>query len=77
MQPDRRGIVQANGFLGTHAIFEVAEEYIGMQGRGKEVEIRTGMGGGDCGFSFERGQSYVVYANENKDGWLTTGSVGI
>src|ERR1700716_306926 len=29
MQPDSRGIVQANGFFGTHAIFEVAEGFIG------------------------------------------------
>ncbi len=59
-QPDSRGIVQVNGFLGTHAIFEVAEAFIGMEGRGKHVEIRTGMGGGDCGYRFERGQGYLV-----------------
>jgi hypothetical protein len=69
-QPDSRGIVQVNGFLGTHAIFEVAEAFIGMAGRGKQVEIRTGMGGGDCGYRFERGQGYLVYAYENKDGLL-------
>ena len=70
MQPDSRGIVQANGFFGTHAIFEVAEGFIGMEGRGKRVEIRTGMGGGDCGYPFQRAESYVVYAYENTDGLL-------
>src|SRR5882757_8101077 len=70
MKPDNRGTVQVNGFLGTHAIFEVAEGFIGMVGRGKSLEIRTGMGGGDCGYPFQRGESYVVYANENKDGVL-------
>jgi hypothetical protein len=39
MQPDSRGIVQANGFFGTHAIFEVAEGFIGMEGRAKRVEM--------------------------------------
>lgn len=72
MQPDSKGLVPVNGFLGTHAIFEVAEGFIGMQSRGKRIEIRTGMGGGDCGYRFQRGEKYVVYANENKEGMLVT-----
>ncbi|HEX8637455.1 MAG TPA: hypothetical protein VF692_05285 [Pyrinomonadaceae bacterium] len=40
----------------------------------KSVEIQTGMGGGDCGFRFEIGQSYLVYAYRNKEtGTLGTG----
>jgi hypothetical protein len=70
MHPDSRGILQANGFFGTHAIFEAAEGFIDMEGRGKRVGIRTGMGGGDCGYPFQRAESYVVYAYENKDGLL-------
>ena len=70
LQPDSRGEVQINGFLGTRAIFDVAEGFIGMEGRGKRVEIRTGMGGGDCGYAFQRAESYVVYAYQNKDGLL-------
>ena len=31
---------------------------------GNDVEIVTGMGGGDCGFNFEKGRKYLVYANE-------------
>jgi hypothetical protein len=50
----------------------VAEGFIGMDGRGKRVEIRTGMGGGDCGYSFERGRSYVVYAYQDKDGLVAS-----
>jgi hypothetical protein len=68
MQPDGRGLVRVNGL--THAIFEVAESFIGMEGRGTRVEIRTGMGGGDCGFPFQRAKSYVVYAFEDKNGLL-------
>ncbi len=37
-EPDASGSIQANGFLGTHATFEVAEALIGMAGRGKAGE---------------------------------------
>jgi hypothetical protein len=36
-----------------------------------EIEVLTGMGGGDCGFGFLVGQSYLVYANRG-DGRLRT-----
>jgi len=70
MPPDSRGVVQVSGFLGTHAIFEVTEPFIGIEGRGMRIEIRTGVGGGDCGYPFQRAQSYLVYAHENPDGSL-------
>ncbi len=39
-----------------------------------EVEVATGWGGGDCGYEFQRGTRYVVYANRGeKDGRLYTG----
>lgn len=38
----------------------------------KEVEVGTGSGGGDCGYFFEVGREYVVYAIWNRDGWLET-----
>jgi hypothetical protein len=28
-----------------------------------DIEVRTGMGGGDCGYSFKIGERYLVYAN--------------
>jgi Carboxypeptidase regulatory-like domain/Tissue inhibitor of metalloproteinase len=31
---------------------------------GNDVEILTGMGGGDCGYNFEKGRKYLVYASE-------------
>src|SRR5947207_2766231 len=72
MQPNSRGEVQVNGFLGTHVTFEVAEAFIGMEGLfeaggEKRIELRTGMGGGDCGYPFRRGESYLVYAYKNED----------
>jgi hypothetical protein len=41
--------------------------------KGQEVEVATGMGGGDCGYVFERGASYLVYAHrESEKGKLST-----
>jgi protocatechuate 3,4-dioxygenase beta subunit len=40
--------------------------------RGKEVEVRTGSGGGDCGYGFQLGGRYLVYAYE-ASGKLFTG----
>jgi hypothetical protein len=37
-----------------------------------EIEVGTGRGGGDCGYLFETGKEYVVYAYWNKDGWFET-----
>src|SRR5579871_3007299 len=56
----------AEGFLHTRVIFEVNEPFVGMEGRGKRIEIRTGSGGGDCGYKFERLKKYVVYASESR-----------
>lgn len=39
---------------------------------GNEIEVKTGTGGGDCGYPFESGQQYLVYAWSNDDGTLST-----
>ena len=39
----------------------------------KRVRIRTGLGGGDCGFHFEVGEHYLVYASAGDSGQLSTG----
>ena len=36
------------------------------------VNVSTGAGGGDCGYSFRRGQQYVIYAHEGARGTLST-----
>jgi len=33
---------------------------------GNDVEIVTGMGDSDCGFTFEKGRKYLVYASEHR-----------
>ncbi len=55
--------------------FEVAEGFRGAE-TGDVVEIVTGMGGGDCGYDFELGKSYVVYAHRGDAGVLYAGICG-
>ena len=45
--------------------FSVEQAYLGVTD--SEIEIFTGRGMGDCGFRFETGQRYIVYANRYKD----------
>jgi len=60
-------------YLRVHVRFEVTEPFIGMEGRGKQVEVLTGSGGGDCGFPFHCGHSYLVYAYQSQESQLATG----
>jgi hypothetical protein len=39
----------------------------------KEVTITTGLGNGDCGYPFEVGESYLIYANGSDENKLSTG----
>lgn len=51
--------------------FDVSRSYQGVQP--KHVQLRTGLGGGDCGFDFDAGKNYLVYASRNQFGHLSTG----
>jgi hypothetical protein len=53
--------------------FSVEQSYLGVVGH--EVEVATGMGGGDCGYDFRPGEKYLVYANRSKDGARLTTSI--
>ncbi|MEP6719627.1 MAG: hypothetical protein ABJB21_10810 [bacterium] len=52
--------------------FSVTESFRGPAIPGKEIVVYTGGGGGDCGYPFTVGTSYLVYAFASKDE-LTTG----
>ena len=43
----------------------IDEAFRGVEGA--EAEVITGLGGGDCGFSFRRAQQFLVYAYRDKD----------
>lgn len=52
--------------------FEVEEAFNGVK-KGTRVTIRSGTGGGDCGYWFKRGQTYLVYGyGENKGSFSTS-----
>jgi hypothetical protein len=43
------------------------------RGQTKRFVVETGIGGGDCGYPFETGRSYLVYAWNTDSGQLSTG----
>ncbi|MEO7270882.1 MAG: carboxypeptidase regulatory-like domain-containing protein [Vicinamibacterales bacterium] len=45
---------------------EVLEAFAGVTGR--TVDVLTGSGGGDCGFPFKQGASYIVYGSPGETG---------
>jgi hypothetical protein len=51
----------------------VADVLTGVEALQKEIEILTGYGGGDCGYQFQVGIEYVIYAYKNSAGRLETG----
>jgi hypothetical protein len=51
--------------------FDETRSYRGTQQR--NLQVRTGLGGGDCGFHFEVGKQYLVYAFAADSGRLSTG----
>jgi 5-hydroxyisourate hydrolase-like protein (transthyretin family) len=51
--------------------FELVESFRGAQSA--QPEVITGWGGGDCGYAFKRGETYLVYAyRDEKDNRLYT-----
>ena len=50
--------------------FQVKQSWRGAVG--PVVEVLTGSGGGDCGFSFEQGVTYLVYAHAGRGGLSTS-----
>lgn len=67
-----RGPESAEYWLRRIFKFSIEQSFLGVQPG--ELEIGTGMGGGDCGYDFKLGQRYVVYAYKNeKSNQLATG----
>jgi protocatechuate 3,4-dioxygenase beta subunit len=50
--------------------FAVEQSYSGVPGT--QVEVSTGHGGGDCGYQFQAGRRYLVYAYGDKNGLSTS-----
>ena len=69
--PPPKGNTTPAAFLARRVTLKVSESLRG--GVDDTVEVYTGNGGGDCGFNFSKGKSYLVYAHRTTDGPLTTG----
>ena len=53
--------------------FKITEVLTGLDPSQKEIVIATGLGGGDCGYGFQRGVEYIVYASNQREDGLSTG----
>lgn len=58
--------IEETGY-GYNVTLEVLEAWKGIDEA--TVQVHTGFGGGDCGFNFEGGREYVVYASSSEDGF--------
>jgi hypothetical protein len=50
----------------------VGESFKGGAAVGSRIVVRTGRGGGDCGYPFKADIDYLVFATRGEDGTLTT-----
>ena len=69
-RPNERGVVEWTPVVFK---FTVLQPFGGVEGA--EVEVVTGRGGGDCGYQFIKGGSYLVYAHGGRDGKPLTASI--
>lgn len=60
-------------FLKKQVMLKITQVFTGVNSSEKEITIETGFGGGDCGFPFERGVEYIIYAFNQTSGRLSTG----
>ena len=59
-----------NAFSQRLVHFRLDRAYKGIEGA--EVQVMTGLGGGDCGYGFRLGEKYLVYAFRSTDKKLHT-----
>lgn len=48
--------------MGNEVLFDVQTTWKGINQT--QVYVMTGMGGGDCGYTFEEGKEYIVYGSD-------------
>ncbi|HEX8694280.1 MAG TPA: hypothetical protein VF746_17800 [Longimicrobium sp.] len=58
-------------YLRKRVVVRVVERWKGAEAA--TVVVRTGMGGGDCGYPFERGREYLIYTRAAQNSELATG----
>lgn len=52
-----------SGYMTKSVLFEVSQSWKGVAE--SQIIIKTGQGDGDCGYSFQEGVEYLVYANSS------------
>ncbi|KAB2336229.1 hypothetical protein F7731_12085 [Cytobacillus depressus] len=52
-----------NGYVTKDVIFEVSQTWKGV--KESQIQITTGLGGGDCGIEFKKGEDYLVYGRDS------------
>lgn len=70
-----RQVLTSDDKLGPYYVLfqvRVIESFRGAEKTGGIVGVRTGFGGGDCGYNFKIGAKYLIDASKN-DGILVTG----
>jgi len=60
------------GIPGREVSLRIHASWKGVDEASQVMVVRTGYGAGDCGFDFERGTVYLVYAYESGDGLSTS-----
>jgi hypothetical protein len=58
-------------FLTRRVTMRLIESFRGVASQ-TTIDVRTGTGGGDCGFGFEHGRTYLVYASNTREGLATS-----
>ncbi|CAN5645100.1 hypothetical protein BH23GEM6_BH23GEM6_19490 [soil metagenome] len=57
---------------GREVTLRIHAAWKGVDEASASVVVRTGHGAGDCGFDFERGTAYLVYAHDSGEGLSTS-----
>ncbi len=65
--------VGIHGFPNRKVKLRVTRPLVGLPATTGEITIETGRGGGDCGYSFELGKEYIVFAYGGENESLGTG----
>jgi 5-hydroxyisourate hydrolase-like protein (transthyretin family) len=52
----------------------ITEVLLGLDPGQRDIEIETGLGGGDCGYRLQHGRDYIVYAFKKPSGAFSTGT---
>lgn len=64
--------VQAERWWPTYRLVTVRATAVYRGPKQEKFEVETGLGGGDCGFDFETGEHYLIYARRSGKGTLFT-----